>query len=105
MRNSTLRSEILDLGGKMEDRSEKTPLRKRAEKILSKKQEAGEKTSSADMEKLIHNLQVHQIELEMQNDELRKAQQGIEESRSRYVDLYDFAPEGYFTLDGKGVIV
>ena len=106
MRNSALRIAIQDSGrGKMKVRSEKTPLRKRAEKTLSAKREAGEKTPSADMKKLIHELRVHQIELEMQNDELRKAQQEIEESRSRYVDLYDFAPVGYFTLDGKGVIV
>ena len=89
----------------MKDRSEKAPLRKRAEKILSEKHEALGQVSSTDMKKLVHELQVHQIELEMQNDELRKAQQVIEESRSRYVDLYDFAPVGYFTLDEKGVIV
>jgi PAS domain S-box-containing protein len=89
----------------MKGRSKETPLRKRAEKILSEKNKAVKKASSSDMEKLVHELQVHQIELEMQNDELRKAQQGIEESRSRYVDLYDFAPDGYFTLDGRGVIV
>jgi len=89
----------------MKDRSEGIPLRKRAEEILSGKHEAAEKGPSADMKKLIHEIQVHQVELEMQNDELRKAQQVIEESRSRYADLYDFAPVGYFTLNGKGVIV
>ena len=89
----------------MKGRSEGTPLRKRAEKTVSKKRKVAEKAPSADKKKLIHELEVQRIELEMQNDELRKAQQEIEASRSRYVDLYDFAPEGYFTLDGKGVIV
>ena len=76
----------------MKDRSEKAPLRKRAEKKVSEKNEAAEQAPSADMGKLIHELRVHQVELEMQNDELRKAQQVIEESRSRYVELYNFAP-------------
>jgi PAS domain S-box-containing protein len=89
----------------MKDGSEGRQLRKKAEKILSKKTEVPQKISSGDNEKLIHELQVHQIELEMQNDELRKAQAEIEESRSRYVELYDFAPVGYFTLDHKGLIV
>jgi PAS domain S-box-containing protein len=54
--------------------------------------------------KLVHELEVHQIELEMQNDELRLAQAETELSRHKYAELYDFAPGGYFTFDTRGVI-
>ncbi len=47
---------------------------------------------------------MHQIELEMQNEELRRTQLSLEESRSKYLDLYEFAPVGYFTLTDKGLI-
>ena len=57
------------------------------------------------IERLIHELRVHQIELEMQNEELRRAQAEIEAGRARYFDLYDLAPAGYCTLSDKGLIL
>ena len=57
-----------------------------------------------DARKVVHELQVHQIELEMQNEELRQAQGTIVASQERYADLYDFAPIGYFTFDRMGLI-
>ena len=58
-----------------------------------------------DLQRTIHQLEVHQIELEMQSDELRKIQGELETSRARYFDLYDLAPAGYFTLTGEGLIL
>ena len=86
-------------------RSKKEPLRQRAEKLLSKKFKPMPKIQNNDIKALVHELQVHQVELEMQNEELRKAQVEIEESRKKYVELYEFAPVGYFTLNNMGVIV
>ncbi|WP_319586698.1 PAS domain S-box protein [uncultured Desulfobulbus sp.] len=54
---------------------------------------------------IFHELSVHQIELEMQNEELRRLQSELDNERARYFDLYDFAPVGYCTLSDTGVIL
>jgi len=61
--------------------------------------------SAEEIQQMLHELRVHQIELEMQNEELRRAQDEIEAGRARYFDLYDLAPVGYCTLSEKGLII
>jgi PAS domain S-box-containing protein len=78
------------------------PLRAEAEKQLAHALLTGVPARSA--EELLHELRVHQIELEMRNEELRRAQVALEESRDRYADLYEFAPDGYLTLTREGMI-
>ena len=79
-------------------------LRVRAEKSLHARVEDIDITPIGDIHELINELHVHQVELEMQNEELRKAQLELEESRNKYQDLFDFAPVGYFAIDEKGLI-
>jgi len=79
-------------------------LRSTAEEFLAKTREEIQAIPPSDVTDLIHELQVHQIELEMQNAELRKTQLELQESRDEYSDLYDFAPTGYFTIDEKRLI-
>src|SRR5438105_548083 len=72
---------------------------------LLKALETNERQQSADqLQRVVSELQVHQVEIELQNRDLREAQQALEQSRDRYADLYDFSPLGYITLDEKGVI-
>jgi PAS domain-containing protein len=86
--------------------TDKQLLRLKAEEKLKKQsRKAGTKVLESDTKKLLHELQVHQIELEMQNEELRQANERAEEVLRKYTMLYDFAPMGYFTLDSDGSIV
>jgi len=82
-------------------------LRSRAEAQLRerKKLNAGGSKTGADSRRLLHELQVHQIELEMQNAELQVARDWTEALLENYTDLYDFAPVGYFTLAATGAIL
>ena len=64
----------------------------------------GEEQHHDDPLSLVHELEVHRIELEMQNEELRRAQREMEESKEKYLDFYDFAPVGYLALDETGMI-
>jgi two-component system, cell cycle sensor histidine kinase and response regulator CckA len=83
-------------------------LRRLAEKVLKEKSNEHYDLSGKspeDIAKLIHELSVHQIELSMQNEELQRIQEELEKIKSRYFNLYDFAPTGYATMNEKGIIV
>jgi len=79
-------------------------LRQRAEAELVSHMARLDKISERDKDEIIHELGTYQIELEIQNEELRRAQVELEESRARLADLYNHAPVGYFTFDPKGRI-
>jgi PAS domain S-box-containing protein len=88
-------------------KDEKAELRKQAEAELGGRPEEGEDLSFMSPEakdRMLHELRVHQIELEMQNDELRRVQSALEAARDKYSDLYDFSPVGYFSIGKKGMI-
>jgi PAS domain S-box-containing protein len=73
--------------------------------LSSRKAEAMPGADSTAKLQLLHELRVHQIELEMQNEELRRAQLELEAEKERYLDLYDLAPLGYATISEKGMIL
>ena len=93
---------------KEKNRPEDAELRRRAEADLEASVDEGgdfSGASSEDLQDLIHELRVHQVELRMQNEELRRIQGELETACNRYAHLYDFAPVGYLTVSEKGIIV
>jgi signal transduction histidine kinase/CheY-like chemotaxis protein len=90
---------------KNEKISKADSLRQKAEGLLKNKLlKPNSQLSEPDMLRLIHELEVHQIELEMQNEELVLAKENAELSEKKYTELYDFAPTGYLTLTSNGEI-
>lgn len=84
-------------------------LRREAEKRAVKTEAASHENDTAlspeNTRLMLHELHVHQIELEMQNEELRRTQVGLEAARMRYFDLYDLAPVGYCSVSAQGLIL
>jgi PAS domain S-box-containing protein len=79
-------------------------LRRKAEARIARQLDRIESASAEDIPRLLHELRIHQVELEVQNEELRMAQTALETSRSKYTDLYDFAPVAYLTFNKDEVI-
>jgi len=93
--------------GKDENATDGSKLRRLAEDALAAApggQDDLSGMSPENMASLIHELQFHQVELTMQNDELRRMQGELEKTRDNYSHLYDFSPVGYFTVSEKGTI-
>jgi len=91
------------------DRERAAELRKRAEKIM--RQKDSQKLSSLhdmtakEIKEVLHELEVHQIELELQNEEMILAQEALQKLHTRYYELYDLAPVSYCTLSAEGIIL
>ena len=91
---------------KKDSKSATAILRKKAEKLVKKKpSKTGSQLSEVEMLKLIHEMEVHKIELELLNEELTLAKEHLEVAAQKYAELYDFAPSGYFTLSKEGKII
>lgn len=85
-------------------RTDLVDLRKRAEKLAGPSP-SPETMAPEETARLLEELRVHQIELQMQNEELRRAQVDLDTARARYFDLFDLAPVGYFAISDRGVIL
>jgi PAS domain S-box-containing protein len=78
---------------------------KAEEHLVNKHPRSGNLISETDMLRIIHELEVHQIELEMQNEELLIAKEAAEQAEQKYFELYDLSPAGYFTIHKDGSIL
>ena len=82
----------------------KKSLRKRAEEQAARDTEPSEDMSAREMAELLEELRIHQIELELQNEELRRSQEEAEKACKAYQDLWEHSPVGYVIIDGSGRI-
>lgn len=80
-------------------------LRERAEALLKERLQNGYLKLNQNIEEVLQELQIHQIELELQNAELLESQKTLQETQRKYFNLYNFAPVGYFTLNPEGQII
>jgi PAS domain S-box-containing protein len=100
-----LHKRLAECGKHKSAQTDPADLRCRADDQLKTLDTEMDQGQTNDMERLYHQLQVHQIALEMKKEELHHALIQIEESRTKYSDLYDFAPVGYLTLDKEGLVL
>jgi PAS domain S-box-containing protein len=93
-------------GGPLSGAGESAGLREKAERTARDVElREAESLSPGEVREMFHELQVHQVELQIQNEELRNTQAELEVSRERYFDLYDLAPVGYCTLSEEGLVI
>jgi len=90
---------------KTRERRSATDLRNEAEKRLAHLEKISSGGDAEDIQKLVHELRVHQIELEMQTPSLPKLRRNLRNHAKKYSDLFDFAPVGYLSLDENGVVL
>jgi PAS domain S-box-containing protein/putative nucleotidyltransferase with HDIG domain len=100
---STLQEGVMTTSKASPDKPE--DLRRRAQTQLKSRTASPEKISPEEAQFLLQELQVHQVELEMQNEQLDHTQAELETALTRYTDLYDFAPVAYLTLDNRGCVL
>jgi signal transduction histidine kinase len=86
-------------------RDPQTPLRSRAEAQVRRQRDRAQAPEAVDLRRVVHELEVHQVELQMQNEELLAAQAAVTVARDRYASLFDLAPVAYLVLDHTGTIL
>jgi len=95
----------LDIKKKCSSADKLCLLKKQAEELLKSDRKPELAALPTDIQDIVQELQTHQIELELQNEELRKTQEALIRSHKKFSDLYDFAPVGYLTISDKGLIL
>ena len=80
-------------------------LRLRAQHFVAQRKDTISDMSLQEIQHMVHELDTYQIELELQNEDLRQIQEELDTSRKRFSDLFDFAPVGYLTISDKGLII